>query len=203
MLEFPSKSKFGRMIPKENFYKALKLTAEQKECFVSDIKKITWEYKLSSDTINLSSDSAVKEIQVLRVELKKEAVDLKLLESISKANANEIVYLLCYDGLVSVAVYMKKMYCTDWKLEEDVDLTIQGMDLSRVWDSFVEQVALTVESEKNDALSTKKKLAKQEEQEKLRKEIAILEKKMYKTKQFNQQVEMKKKIAEFKTKLDK
>lgn len=62
MLNFPSRAAVGRVMPKEAFYKNLNLSSELKERFVSDIKRISIEYKLSPDTLNLDKSGETSEI---------------------------------------------------------------------------------------------------------------------------------------------
>src|SRR5690606_13233151 len=71
VLDFPSKAAVGRIMPKEAFYKRLVLSSDLRNKFVSDIKRITMEYKLSPDTLNVENTGQVSEILVLSIELKK------------------------------------------------------------------------------------------------------------------------------------
>lgn len=207
MLSFPSNAKFGKMIPKDTFYKNLKFDTEQKEQFSKYIKKVVWEYKLSESTTNITASKNVVEIQVLRIELKSDEIDLKLLKTISTKNSNKVLYMLCYEEDIALAVCVDKVYITDWQLEEDIELKIKGIDLGVVWDNFIEQIAIKKDEKENNKekidayddiiinnISIEEKLAQQEKHNKLLKEIEALENKMYKCKQFNKQVEMKHKL---------
>ena len=199
MLNFPKSTEFGRIIPKEAFYKNLSLSTEMKDKFVSYIKKIVWQYKLSADTLNLEKGNDVSEILVLAIELKKKAFDRKILELISKQNTHKVIYILSFEDTYCLGIYVNKVYISAW--QNDISLEIKGLNLDSVWDNFVCQIAIDDELIENVGHSSVDELLQlQEEKQKLQKELLALENKIRTTKQFNLQVKLKQELKRLKEK---
>lgn len=176
MLNFPSKTVVGRIMPKEAFYKRLTLSSQIREKFVSDIKRIAMEYKLSADTLNLETDGDISEILVLSIELKKQSLDYRIIENIARQNVNKLLFLIKYEEQGQLAVYFGKLYKTNWKLLSDITLEAKGNNLDKIWEGFVEQIALQDDVVPNKkTLSIAEKMKKQDIILKLLKEIDKLE----------------------------
>lgn len=166
----------GRNIPKEAFYKHLSLSSELRGKFISDIKRIVLEYKLSPDTINLEKSGEIGEILVLSIELKKQEPDYRLVESIARQNAHKLLFLLKYQEQGQLALYHGKLYKTDWMPLTELKLEARGLNLDCIWEGYVEQIA----SQNNiisfcGSLNLDEKLKKQDAILKLQKEISRLE----------------------------
>ena len=204
MLNFPAKALVGRNMPKEAFYKNLNLSSELKEKFVSDIKRISIEYKLSPDTLNLEKSGETSEILVLSIELKKQELDYRIVESIARQNAHKLLFLLKFQEQGQLALYYGKLYKTDWMSLIDLRLEARGLNLGSVWEGFIEQIALqeNIVSSCN-SLTVDEKLKKQDTILKLQKEIDKLERLSRSEKQPKKRFELftrlqglKKKLAE-------
>jgi len=173
---FPNKAVVGRTLPKEAFYKKLKLSSEIKEKFVTDIKKIIVEYKLTHETINVGKDDKTSEILVLSIELKKQDIDYRIIENIARQNTHKLLFILKFQNSIQLCVYYNKLYKTTWKPSEDINLSVKGLNLTRIWESIIEQIAVQQELiAEQDGLSVEDKLKKQEKILKLQKEIGKLE----------------------------
>ena len=53
MNEFPQKTLFQKVIPKNKFYERTTISQEVKKCFVQEISSIVWRNKLSEATVNV------------------------------------------------------------------------------------------------------------------------------------------------------
>lgn len=176
MLEFPDKAYVGRTMPKEAFYKHLKLSSELREKFVSDVKRLSLEYKLSPDTLNIEKNGETTEILVFSIELKKQEPDYRLVESIARQNAHKLLFLLKFQEQGQLALYYGKLYKTDWTPLTDLKLEARGLNLDSIWEGFIEQIALqeNIVSSCN-SLTVDEKLKKQDTILKVQKEIDKLE----------------------------
>lgn len=176
MLIFPSKVAVGRIMPKEAFYKRLTLSNEIRERFVSDVKRIVMEYKLSPDTINVEKGTEVSEILVLSIDLKKQEIDYRIVENIARQNMHKLVFLLKFEDQGQLALYYSKLYKTRWMPLTDLQLDARGLNFDDVWEGFIEQIALQENViPVDDNLSIPEKLKKQDTILKLQKEIEKLE----------------------------
>jgi hypothetical protein len=204
MLKFPDKAFVGRNMPKEAFYKNLNLSSELKEKFVSDIKRISIEYKLSPDTLNLEKNAEATEILVLSIELKKKEIDYRLVENIARQNAHKLLFLLEFQEQGQLAIYYGKLYKTGWIPLTDLRIETRGLNLDSIWEGFIEQIALQENIIPScDSLTIDEKLNKQDVILKLQKEIDKLERLSRSEKQpkkrfelFTQLQSLKKKLAE-------
>lgn len=203
MLDFPSKAAVGRIMPKEAFYKRLVLSSELRSKFVSDIKRITMEYKLSPETLNVENAGEISEILVLSIDLKKKDVDYRIIENIARQNAHKLLFLLKFGDEGQLALYYNKLYKTNWTLFSDIKLETNGLNISDIWEGYIDQIAINEEVLKTENLSVDDKLIKQEVILKLQNEIDKLEKRSRKEKQpkkrfelFTQLQKLKKKLKE-------
>ena len=108
LYSYPKQAHFGKMIAKSKIYEHANLTTAVKDKFVSQIDKITWQYKLASATINLQATSSVPEIQVFDIRLKGNDLDEALLRIIDKAIPFPIFYQIYRDNEVKIKAAYKR-----------------------------------------------------------------------------------------------
>ena len=94
MIAFPSTAHVGKTMPKDAFYRQLNLSPELKEKFVSDVRRITMEYVLTAESINVDKSDELAEILVLTIQLKKQEFDNRIVETIARQNKHKLVFLL-------------------------------------------------------------------------------------------------------------
>ena len=199
MIIFPKTTEVNKIIPKEKFYKNLTLNPGLKDNFVLDVKKIIWLNKLASNTINIEKGEDISEILVLLLELKKADFDYKIVECIARQNSHKILFILRYENTAQLAVFYNKLYKTEWQKFDDLKLSTKGLNLDKVWQEFVSQIA-DVEVSENESLD--ENLEKKEDIAKLTKEIAKLEKKARAEIQPKKKFEMVHDIKELQRKLE-
>ncbi len=91
-------------------------------------------------------------------------------------------------------------YSTEWQPEEEVSLSISGLDLEHIYHNFVYQIAgnkLTKEPGRELGIAVER----HQEAEKIRKKIARLEDQLSKEVQFNLQLQLSAEIKNLKKKL--
>src|SRR5690606_25189125 len=155
----------------EAFYKHLILSSELRSKFVSDIKRITMEYKLSPETLNVENAGEISEILVLSIDLKKKDVDYRIIEKIARQNAHKLLFLLKFGDEGQLALYYNKLYKTKWTPLTEINLVTNGLNIGDIWEGYIEQIAIQEEVTKNEDLSVDEKLMKQEVILNLQKEI--------------------------------
>ena len=204
MIQFPSATVIGRVMPKEAFYKRLTLSSDLKEKFVSDVRRITLSNSLTAATLNLEAGAEIGEILVLTIDLKKRQFDGRIVENIARQNQHKLVFLLRFEDDAQLAVYHAKLYTSAWLPHDEIALTAKGFTLDAVWQGFLEQIALQdglTKHNPDEGIDTK--LQRQEMILKLQKEIEKLEKRTQSEVQpkkkfdlYTQLQEMKRKLAE-------
>ncbi|SFM80803.1 DUF4391 domain-containing protein [Methanolobus profundi] len=93
---FPEQAKFGSVLPKSKIYEHASPTSRVKDMFVKEVEKITWTYKLSPSTINLSASTGVNEIQIFTIILRTGIISEDVLRTIDKAIPSHIIFHLNY-----------------------------------------------------------------------------------------------------------
>jgi len=173
MLNFPKSTEINKLMPKEAFYRNLALSTGIKEKFVSDIKRIVLLNKLAPSTYNIAPGETIGEILVLGIELKKQDLDYKTIETIARKNKHEILFLIKFEETAQLAVFHNKLYKNHWRQAQNQNLAVTGIDLDEVWKNFVAQIS-GIEIGLGEDLD--EKIEKHEQTERLKKEIARLEK---------------------------
>lgn len=199
MLGFPQTTEFNKRIPKQKFYENIEVSPALKRAFVEQIKLIYWRNKLAESTLNISPGQAVKEIEVIEIKLAQPQLDEAVLRQIDKEIPYHILFILSCGNKVQAwtgykealesgktAFKVNRYYHTDWMLEDELTLEIDGLNLDAVWDNFIIQVG-GVELEQGNSLD--EQIAVDERKEKLIKEIGKLEKQARNEKQPNKKFE--------------
>lgn len=142
MIELPSTAKVGRVIPKEAFYKNLKLKSALQAKFVSDVEKFVVKYALTPKSMKLDESEGIAEIDVLTVQLKGRELDGKILEAIARQNPHKLLFEICREDEARLALYYGKLYMTPWSDADSVNIAVCGSSMQSVWEGFVSQIAI-------------------------------------------------------------
>ena len=202
MIAFPSTAHVGKTMPKETFYRQLNLSPELKEKFVSDVRRITMEYVLTAESINVDKSDELAEILVLTIQLKKQEFDNRIVETIARQNKHKLVFLLTYEDQQQLALYSSKLYKTSWMPAEEMKLEARGQNIPAIWEGFVEQIALTEEKPAAAPMSIEERLRRQEQTAKLRKDMEKLEAKTRKEIQPKKKFELYQQVQALKKQLE-
>lgn len=202
MISFPESTRVHRRMPKDAFYKHLQLTTALKDKFVSDVDSIFMEWSLTKDNLNLEKDGEVTEILILYIDLKKQEFDAKIIEVIARQNPHKLVFVMSFEDKRQLAIYHSKLYRTDWIPEEKVVLSARGFSLDDIWESLIEQVALTEEKESEPEFSIDDRLERQERIEKLQKQIEKTEALAWKEQQPKKKFEIYNQLQDYKKQLE-
>ena len=220
LYRYPPTAKVDKTIPKNKFYQQGNANHRIERLFVEQVDSIRWAYKLSPQTINLTDSDTVKEIQIFSIVSRVEKLDTEVLQFIDKVIPSPIIFEIVFEDKIKVIatykrqsqadsqkVVLGKYYATDWQdptQREDLPIVFGIADL---YEYFIERLLLaTNEASPNVVLipnietnlskttrkidSIEEKIAHAEKVALLTKQINELQKRIYKEKQFNRQVEM-------------
>lgn len=141
MISLPSTTYVGRKLPKEDFYRRLKLTSKQRDSFVSEIETITIANSLKPSTIRITDGEEIHEIFVIDLALKQSCVPTTVTEAIAKANPHKILFRSLHGGEERYSIRrFSKEWHTDWVPIDSETLFIQGESLDEIWDTLCAQV---------------------------------------------------------------
>ncbi len=213
MLGLPKTTEFNKRIPKQKFYENLSVTPAVKKAFTEQIKIIYWRNKLATTTLNLAPGEQVTEIEVFEIKLNSPDLDENVLRLIDREIPYHILFLLEYDGKYQAAVGYKeaagsgkaafkvdRYYRTEWLAEEELPLYLEGLTIDSAYENFIRQIAGNSLSSGEDT-TLKESVEQQKHREQLEKQIATLEVKMKKEKQFNRKMELKAEIKKLQSEL--
>lgn len=214
MLELPKSTEFNKRIPKQKFYENLQITPALKKSFVNQIKVIYWKNKIAATTVNLAVGEYVTEVEVFSIRLNDSILDEAVLRQIDREIPYHILFLLEYENKVqawigykensgsgSIAFKVNRYYHTEWMPVAEIPLRMEGLTLDAVYENFVRQIAGdALESTRNETL--KESVDRSEQKAKLEKQIAALQTKIRREKQFNVQVQLNAELKEIRKKAE-
>ena len=211
MFDFPKSTEFNKRIPKQKFYENIDVSPALKKVFVEQIKLIHWRNKLAESTLNIAPGQAVTEIEVIEIKLTQPQLDEAVLRQMDKEIPYHILFVLTYGNKVQAwtgdkeaaesgnnAFKVNKYYHTEWMLEDELILDIEGLNMDAVWDNFIIQVG-GVELEQGNELAEQIELDDRKVQ--LAKDIEKLEKQARNEKQPNKKFQLASKVKALKKQL--
>ena len=210
---FPQATEFNKRIPKQKFYENLDVSPALHRMFVDQIKLVYWRNKLAASTLNIAAGEAVTEIEVFEVRLNDPQLDEAVLKQIDKEIPYHILFILTCDGKAQVWIGYKEAaasgsnafkvgrnYHTDWIPEDELHLSIDGLNMDAVYESLVRQIAGD-KLQTDSGESLKESVERDEKKKQLEKQISVLENKMKKEKQLNRRMEMNAEIKKIQSEL--
>lgn len=212
MFGFPVSTEFNKRIPKQKFYENIEVSPFVKRIFVEQIRIIYWRNKLAAATLNLAAGDAVTEIEVFEVKLNVPQLDEAVLRQIDKAIPYHILFVLTYEGKAQAWIGYKeasaggtfkvsRYYHTDLAAEEELKLTVDGLNMDAVYESLVRQIAgECLQAPSHESL--KESVGRDEERRRLEKQIAALENAMHKEKQLNRKMELNAELKKLRKELN-
>ena len=204
ILHYPQTTIVNRVVPKTMFYKFMEVNPRMKSRFVNDVVNITWLYKLSAGTLNVTDTEEMKEIEVFVVALKQPDCPTDLFTFIDIHMPHHIVFVLMHDNNAMLLINYKEWtddthtkfrirqaFASPWVSLPDLELTVQGQSLPRIYDNFVAQVSGIGEHKAGaleEIVALKAQITKAEA------DLASLQKKMRKEPQLDRQLAINKQV---------
>lgn len=215
MIGLPKTTEFNKRIPKQKFYENMDISPALKKIFVEQVRIIYWKNKIAASTTNLAAGTDVTELEVFEVRLSSPVLDDSLLRQIDKEIPYHILFLLEYQGKYQAWIGYKEAaasgnkafkvngyYHTEWLVEDELPLKLEGLNVDAVYENFVRQIA--GDKLKTEAVgeSLKESVARDEQKQALQKQIATLQAKIRKEKQLNKQMQMNTELKKLKKELE-
>lgn len=197
MIQLPLSCVVDKFIPKKTFYEKVNISNSIKEEFAQKLSKIHWKYKLSEDTINISKNEEIEEIEIFELELKEKYNSKNLIAIITKNIPYPILFYIKYENEFQYAIkYSEEIYFSEWNNE--ITFTFNGLNMRMIYDNIVRKIT-NIDKSVNDL---EKEINKQNNILNLEKEISKLESKIRSEKQFNIKVQYNEQIAKLKKKIE-
>lgn len=215
MIGLPKTTEFNKRIPKQKFYENMDISPALKKIFVEQVRIIYWKNKIAASTTNLAAGTDVTELEVFEVRLSSSVLDDSLLRQIDKEISYHILFLLEYQGKYQAWIGYKEAaasgnkafkvngyYHTEWLVEDELPLKLEGLNVDAVYENFVRQIAGDKLKTEAAGESLKESVARDEQKQALQKQIATLQAKIRKEKQLNKQMQMNNELKKLKKELE-
>ena len=212
MINLPSSTFVGKVVPKEKFYSKCAVNTATKNLFVKYVEQIVWQNKLTAQTMAAEKGLLVNEIDVFEVKMKSFDCPRKLFEFIDQNSHHHNVFILTYDDKAKLFVNFKEKekdetflesFETPWKPIAEPAFNLFGSNMDEIYESIVRSAdsSNAVASLSSQSLpkgeaeqpkpSLKDYIVQSKQNAKIKAQIEKLEKKLANEKQFNRQVEIR------------
>lgn len=199
MFNLPAHTEVNKALPKKAIFAKFGLKAAQRDHFDDDISRLVISHEITTRSVPALATVDIQGIYVVTVLLKRRDFDHRNIELLTKLIPQKMVIALLHDEQVQFAIFHERLFFSPWQPADGASLPLNGLSLDDVWQSMVTTIGdITVQ----DGNTLTEQIAVDEQQEKLRKQIATLEAKMRKEKQPRKKLEYHQMIINLKTQLN-
>lgn len=202
MFKLPESTNIKKIIFKNKIFDKYRdeLKGKKKEKFDREIGRIIIINEISEKTIKLPKTKEISSIFVIKIELKTRDYTDSNIVLITKLFGQNILYILNFEDEYKLAVYKDKLITSPWNKEDQIDLSLQGLDLLSVWENLIIKVG-DIDLEEGKTLEEQIEI--DDRRAKLEKEIQRLNSKKRNEKQINKKFEIRDQILKLKDELEK
>ena len=202
---YPKQAEFNRVLPKSKIYEHGTPSRAVRDCFVSQVNQIVWQYKLAPETINLPARPGVPEIEIFSIDLKRADLSFEVLRCIDKAIPLPIFYNLHFEGHTKMVAAYKRPNDVDssrwivgdyfesqWMVSngEYSELPV-ALDMAGLYELMLRQL-MPISARSNESIKDQvERLAQLQGKQA---EYSKLEARLLNEKQFNRKVEINQKL---------
>ena len=201
MLGLPRTTQVNRRVAKEKLYQNAALAPQTREMIKDQIDSVFLRNKLADSTMAISAGETVAEIQIFEIQLRQRELDKRVLPAIAKAIPYKILFILVFGDEAQLWIEAAGMfYNTDWQPLGGFALKFEGLNLDAVYENLARQISggrLGTEGDIEEAVDRDK------QRQRLEHDIAALEKKLLREKQFNKQVELNGELKRLRAELER
>ena len=210
---YPKQAKFNRVIPKNKIYENGKPSRVIRNCFVTQIEQIVWQYKLAPETINLPARPQVPEIEIFSINLKTPDLNENVLRCIDTAIPFPIFYTLKFEGKIKTIAAYKRPSDSDisrWVVDSyfesawisdnspRIELPI-ALDMVGLYEQMLRRL-MPLAMRPGETLKTQ--VDRHAQFRGKNNEYSKLEQRLHREKQFNRKIEMNNKLKILKNEIE-
>ena len=209
MFDLSSKTKVNRKFRLAELYKMMGADKDIK-ADAKNIVSVILTNVLSGDTMNLSSDGKVKEVYIFDIELNSKTLPTLFISSLDKAINLHTVFILkcndeqmlygCYKEKTEKGVKLGKYYGTDWTKEKTpISLPLNVNNIDDIYTAIIDElIPITA----NQGEETSDFVARFDRINKLKVEIARLQKQVDNERQPKKRFELNDELKKLKKELE-
>ena len=224
LIDYPGRARVGRVVPKNRIMVSGAPGRRVRDQLTTQVARITWQYKLAPETLNLKGSKTVPEIQIFRLALKPAGVSddlpVEVLKCIDRAIGFPIIFELTScredgarrDAIRIAATYkrpseadarkwvIEDYFATGWLPADTVRVHLPvALDLPRLYEQLLREL-LPIEARSDESMA-----ALMERHDRItakQRECRWLEARIQREKQFNRKVELNRQLRVLKAELD-
>jgi hypothetical protein len=207
LFSYPKAAFFGKVLPKNKIYLQAKPTKRIQDLFVRQVDKITWLYKLSKETTNLSPGKEVLEIEIFHILLKEEHLHKDIISTLDRAIPHPVIYEVEFDNKIkSIAAFKRpnekasgksvvgRHFESQWfKCDMQRDSLPPVLDLATMYKKLLQSLYPSRPHDSEDLANYAQRM---EDIMKKTDELNMLKKRLKSEKQYNRKVEINRGINE-------
>lgn len=107
-MAYPERAAFGAVVHKTKLYEHGGATRRVRELFAAQVERVTWQYKLAPETVQLGARAGVPEIQVFTLQLKGTVLHADVLKCVDRAVRFPVIFELHATGRTQVVAAFKR-----------------------------------------------------------------------------------------------
>lgn len=199
MFGLPKSTEINKQLPKKAIFEKFKPNAAERKLFDEQINRLSIVAEISPQTVSLVADEDVATIYIILVQMKTDACDKKNIILLSKLIDQNMLFALQYEGNIKFAAYRaNRVLMSDSRPKDDWKFKLKGLNLKSTWDAIVADAAKIEQVEDKDLDEI---IVQNEFKDKLKKQIASLEKKAMNERQPRRKWDLAEEIKQLKEKL--
>lgn len=210
MFNYPKKTHFRRVLPKNKIYAHSRASKALQARFVDQVVKITWLYKLAPETLNIPASTAVQEIEIFEIQLKQQELHQDILRAIDRTIRHPIAFQLRFQNQVRYMMPSKRpneadsnkwvlgeYFSTGWQdFEASEESLPVALNMAALYEHML-RAHLSLPTRDGESLADH--VARITELQQKQREAKQLEARLNKAKQFNRKVELNQQLRALKS----
>ena len=224
LIDYPERARVGRVVPKNRIMVSGAPGRRVRDQLTTQVARITWQYKLAQETLNLKGSKAVPEIQIFRLALKPAGVSddlpVEVLKCIDRAIGFPLIFELSSsreegaprDAIRVAATYKRpseadaskwvidNYFATDWLPADTSRAPLPvALDLPRLYEQLLREL-LPIQARPGESMAAL--LERHGRITAKQRECRRLEARIQREKQFNRKVDLNRQLRALKAELD-
>ncbi len=199
MFGLTKSTEINKQLPKKAIFEKFKPSASDRKLFDEQINRLSIIAEISPQTVSIVADEEVSAIYIILVQMKTMDCDKKNIILLSKLIDQNMLFALQYEDTVKFAVHRaNRVLMSDNRPIDEWRFKLKGLNLKATWDSLVADIAGI---EPIGGKGFDEVIIQNEFKEKLKKQIASLERKAMNEKQPRRKWDLSEEIKQLKKQL--
>ena len=199
MFGLPKSTEINKQLPKKAIFEKFKPNTAERKLFDEQINRLSIVTEISPQTVSIAADEDVAAIYIILVHMKTDDCDKRNIILLSKLIDQNMLFALQYEGNIKFAAYRaNRVLMSDSRPMDDWKFKLKGLNLKSTWDALVADAAKIEQVEDKDLDEI---IVQNEFKDKLKKQIASLEKKAMNEKQPRRKWDLAEEIKQLKEQL--